>query len=72
MKELGCDNALNYKDPDFHKKFKEATPNFIDVFFDNVGGEVLEAALSQAKKFARFVMCGCKYFASGMKHLDMA
>ena len=33
--ELGLDVALNYKDPDFRKKFKEATPKYIDVFFDN-------------------------------------
>ena len=33
--ELGFDDALNYKDPDFKKKFKEATPKFIDVFWDN-------------------------------------
>jgi NADPH-dependent curcumin reductase CurA len=33
--ELGLDVALNYKDPDFKEKFKAATPNFIDVFFDN-------------------------------------
>jgi NADPH-dependent curcumin reductase CurA len=39
--ELGFDVALNYKDPDFKKKFKEATPNFVDVYFDNG-----EAALS--------------------------
>jgi NADPH-dependent curcumin reductase CurA len=36
--ELGLDVALNYKDPDFKKKFKEATPKYIDVYFDN--GEI--------------------------------
>ena len=58
LKELGCDNALNYKDSDFKEKFKDATKDLIDVFFDNVGGEILEAALSRAKAHARFVMCG--------------
>lgn len=58
LKELGCDDALNYKDPEFTQKFKEATKDLIDVFFDNVGGEILEAALSRAKAHARFVMCG--------------
>lgn len=33
--DLGLDGALNYKDPDFKKKFKEATKDFIDVYFDN-------------------------------------
>ncbi|KAK1753049.1 hypothetical protein QBC47DRAFT_51272 [Echria macrotheca] len=56
--ELGLDVALNYKDPDFKEKFKQATPNFIDVFFDNVGGEQLDMALAQANKFSRFVICG--------------
>ncbi|KAJ0117331.1 nadp-dependent leukotriene b4 12-hydroxydehydrogenase [Diaporthe amygdali] len=57
-KELGFDVCLNYKDPDFRKKFKEATPKYIDVYFDNVGGEILDAALSRANKKARFIMCG--------------
>ncbi|KAH9878833.1 hypothetical protein J1614_002267 [Plenodomus biglobosus] len=56
--ELGFDEALNYKDPDFAKKFRALTPNLIDVYFDNVGGEILDLALSRAKPFARFVMCG--------------
>ncbi|TVY85521.1 putative NADP-dependent oxidoreductase [Lachnellula suecica] len=58
LKELGCDDALNYKAADFAKQFKEKTPDLIDVFFDNVGGEVLELALSRAKAHSRFVMCG--------------
>jgi NADPH-dependent curcumin reductase CurA len=56
--ELGFDEALNYKDPDFAKKFRAATKGLIDVYFDNVGGEILDLALSRAKPFARFVMCG--------------
>lgn len=34
------------------------TQDYIDVFFDNVGGEVLDLALARAQKFSRFVMCG--------------
>ncbi|KAI4181158.1 MAG: hypothetical protein LQ348_005068 [Seirophora lacunosa] len=56
--ELGFDDALNYKDQDFPKKFKDATKDLINVFFDNVGGEVLDLALSRAKPHARFVICG--------------
>ncbi|KAF1969927.1 NAD(P)-binding protein [Bimuria novae-zelandiae CBS 107.79] len=56
--ELGFDNALNYKDPAFVKKFREATKGLIDVYFDNVGGDILDMALARAKPFARFVMCG--------------
>jgi len=58
LKELGCDDALNYKDTDFKEKFKAATKNYIDVYFDNVGGEILDMALSRAKEYARFVICG--------------
>ncbi|ETI24602.1 hypothetical protein G647_03971 [Cladophialophora carrionii CBS 160.54] len=56
--ELGFDDALNYKDKDFFKKFRAATKDLIDVYFDNVGGEILDMALSRAKPHARFVMCG--------------
>ncbi|KAK5942357.1 hypothetical protein PMZ80_004920 [Knufia obscura] len=56
---LGFDKALNYKDQDFAKKFREVTkPKLIDVYFDNVGGEILDLALSRAAPHARFVMCG--------------
>lgn len=58
LKELGCDDALNYKDAGFVKNFRAATKDLIDVFFDNVGGEILDLALSRAKPHARFVMCG--------------
>lgn len=61
LKELGCDDALNYKDPAFPTQFKEKTKDLIDVFFDNVGGDILELALSRAKAHARFVMCGGKF-----------
>ncbi|EXJ91855.1 hypothetical protein A1O3_00405 [Capronia epimyces CBS 606.96] len=56
--ELGFDEALNYKDKEFAKQFRAATKNLIDVFYDNVGGEILDLALSRAKPHARFVICG--------------
>ncbi len=58
LRELGCDDALNYKDPEFAKKFRESTKDLIDVFYDNVGGDILDLALTRAKAHARFVMCG--------------
>ncbi|KAE8365331.1 hypothetical protein BDV27DRAFT_157030 [Aspergillus caelatus] len=57
-KDLGFDDALNYKNSEFERKLAEATPDDIDVFWDNVGGDILDAALARANKFARFVMCG--------------
>ncbi|KAI5207155.1 NAD(P)-binding protein [Aureobasidium subglaciale] len=56
--DLGLDEALNYKDADFTTKFRAATKGLIDVFFDNVGGDILDLALSRAKPFSRFVCCG--------------
>ncbi|RDW73705.1 putative zinc-binding alcohol dehydrogenase-containing protein 1 [Coleophoma crateriformis] len=58
LKELGADDAINYKKPTFVADFKAATKDLIDVFFDNVGGDQLELALSRAKPHARFVLCG--------------
>jgi NADPH-dependent curcumin reductase CurA len=58
VKELGFDSAVNYKDADWRKQLKEATPEYIDVFFDNTGGEILDACLARAAKDSRFAICG--------------
>ncbi|KAJ5204256.1 uncharacterized protein N7498_005135 [Penicillium cinerascens] len=58
VKELGFDAAINYKDPNWRKQLKEATPEYIDVFFDNTGGEILDACLARAARDARFAICG--------------
>ncbi|CAK7225742.1 hypothetical protein SBRCBS47491_005992 [Sporothrix bragantina] len=58
VEELGFDAGINYKDPDFAQQFKAATPDKIDVYWDNVGGEILDMALGRANLYARFVMCG--------------
>jgi NADPH-dependent curcumin reductase CurA len=55
--ELKIDAALNYKSPSFRKEFKK-TVGLLDVFFDNVGGEILDLALSRLKKGARVTLCG--------------
>ena len=44
--ELGADDAIDYKTGDLTTRLGEACPDGIDVFFDNVGGEVLDAALA--------------------------
>ncbi len=59
LKEIGVDHAIDYKAaPDLAKAIAEAAPKGIDVYFDNVGGEHLEAALANAKLHARFAICG--------------
>ena len=56
--ELGFDVALNYKDGDFRAAFKDATPNRIDVYFDNTGGDILGSALFRMNAHGRIVCCG--------------
>ena len=56
--ELGVDAAVNYKEADMRKALKEACPQGIDVYFDNVGGEVSDAVLPLLNHGARIVICG--------------
>lgn len=58
VRELGFDAAINYKDPEWRRQLKEATPEYIDMYFDNVGGEILDACLARAARDSRFVICG--------------
>ena len=56
--ELGFDEAIDYKAEDIGAALGEYCPHGIDVYFDNVGGEVLDAALAHLARFARVVLCG--------------
>ena len=56
--ELGFDAAVNYKSGDLGRAVREACPRGIDVYFDNVGGPVLEAALFAMREGGRVVCCG--------------
>ncbi len=56
--EIGCDDAADYKAGDLNATLKALCPDGINVFFDNVGGEVLDAALDNIAKGARVVICG--------------
>jgi len=55
--ELKIDATLNYKSPTFEDEFKDEV-GYLDVFFDNVGGEVLDFAMTRLKKGARIALCG--------------
>jgi NADPH-dependent curcumin reductase CurA len=52
------DAAINYKTQPIRKALREAAPNGIDVYFDNVGGEHLDAALAVMKPLGRVAVCG--------------
>ncbi|MFN0146508.1 MAG: zinc-binding dehydrogenase, partial [Dehalococcoidia bacterium] len=56
--ELGFDVAVNYKESNFRDAFKEATPNRIDVYFDNTGGDILGSALFRMNAHGRIACCG--------------
>ncbi|APG64474.1 NADP-dependent oxidoreductase [Tenacibaculum todarodis] len=58
VNELGFDAAIDYKSDDLHEALKEKCPKGIDVYFDNVGGEILDAALTKLRMHARIVICG--------------
>ena len=56
--ELGFDEAIDYKGEDVEARLRETCPKGIHVFFDNVGGPILEAALANLAMHARVVLCG--------------
>lgn len=56
--EYGFDKAINYKSANLHKQLKEAAPNGIDCFFDNVGGEVSSMILNRMNDYGRISVCG--------------
>jgi NADPH-dependent curcumin reductase CurA len=58
VEELGFDAAFNYKEGPVAEQLAAAAPNGIDVYFDNVGGEHLEAAISSLNVHGRVAICG--------------
>jgi NADPH-dependent curcumin reductase len=56
--ELGFDDAIDYKSDDLGAALKEKCPDRVDVYFDNVGGDVLDAVLVRLAHGARVVICG--------------
>jgi NADPH-dependent curcumin reductase len=58
LEELGFDAAIDYKNENIKEALKRTCPKGIDVYFDNVGGEILDAALTRLRMHARIVICG--------------
>jgi len=58
VKKLGYKAAINYKTENVAEKLLELFPHGIDVYFDNVGGEILDLAINHLNKYARIIMCG--------------
>jgi NADPH-dependent curcumin reductase len=58
VRDLGFDACVDYKASDFKQQLKAATPDGVDVSFENVGGPVMDAVLTRLKTFARVPLCG--------------
>ncbi len=58
VEELGFDAAIDYKNESVKAGIKTHCPKGIDVYFDNVGGDILDAALARLRRHARIVICG--------------
>ncbi len=56
--DLGFDAAINYKHPDWKAQLAAATPKGVDINFENVGGEVMQAVLDRMNLHGRVVLCG--------------
>ena len=56
--QLGFDEVIDYKNDNIYSALKKYCPEGIDVYFDNVGGQILEAALAKLRMNARVVVCG--------------
>ncbi|WP_194834853.1 NADP-dependent oxidoreductase [Nocardia sp. XZ_19_369] len=56
--ELGFDAAIDYRAGNVLKQLRAVAPDGIDIYFDNVGGEILDAALANLRRGARVVLCG--------------
>ncbi|RMG78531.1 MAG: NADP-dependent oxidoreductase [Bacteroidetes bacterium] len=58
VEELGFDGAIDYKNEDVRVGIKTHCPQGVDVYFDNVGGDILDIALTRINMHARIVICG--------------
>ena len=56
--ELGFDGAINYRDEDVAQAIARHCPKGVDIYFDNVGGSILDAAMGHLNRCARIVLCG--------------
>jgi NADPH-dependent curcumin reductase len=67
--ELGFDAAIDYKSDDVKKALRQHCPKGVDVYFDNVGGDILDMVLTQLARNARIVICGAisQYNATTVK-----
>ncbi|EUC35787.1 hypothetical protein COCCADRAFT_90009 [Bipolaris zeicola 26-R-13] len=58
VESLGADACVDYRSPSFKQDLRAATEGYVDVYFDNVGGDILSLMLTRMKKFGRVAACG--------------
>ena len=58
VEDFGFDACIDHRGPDLHAALREACPDRVDVYFDNVGGPILDAVLGRIATRARVVLCG--------------
>jgi NADPH-dependent curcumin reductase CurA len=58
VEQLGFDGAIDYKTENLHAALKRECPDGVDVYFDNVGGDILDTVLTRINRKARIVICG--------------
>src|SRR5690606_27203457 len=58
VNELGFDACLDYRAPGLERRFADATPDFVDVSFENVGGPIMDMVMARLNAHARVVLCG--------------
>jgi NADPH-dependent curcumin reductase len=68
-KDLGLDGAIDHRRQDVSARLRELCPNGIDVYFDNVGGDMLDAALGNLAAGARVVVCGAISGYNDLAHM---
>jgi NADPH-dependent curcumin reductase CurA len=68
--ELGFDEAVDHRAPDFRRQLERATPDGIDVYFENVGGRVWDHVLPRLNTYARVPVCGLVSTYNGAGLLD--
>jgi NADPH-dependent curcumin reductase CurA len=72
VEDLGFDVGLDYRAAPILGQLLDAAPDGVDVYFDNVGGDHLEAALAAARDHARFALCGSVSAYNSPRELDQA
>jgi hypothetical protein len=69
IEDLGFAAAIDYKGEDVAERLRALAPDGVDVFFDNVGGEILDVVLDQIRTGARVVICGAISQYQNMEHV---